>query len=118
MSVSRKPYASSDGLLIVVLGYIIRGPVGGMAWSDLHYFMGLTALGHEVYFIEDSGDFGAVMIQVETRWTPTQAMACSSQGIFLQNSGYRTAGHIMMRIPRFGMARAPIASTKFLLQRT
>jgi hypothetical protein len=54
--VSRKPYGPSDGLLIVVLGYIIRGPVGGMAWSDLHYFMGLTALGHQVYFIEDSGD--------------------------------------------------------------
>ena len=56
MSANRKACAPSDRLLIVVLGYIVRGPVGGMAWSDLHYVMGLTELGHEVYFIEDSGD--------------------------------------------------------------
>jgi hypothetical protein len=43
-------------LRIVVLGYIVRGPMGGMAWHHLQYVMGLTQLGHDVYFIEDSGD--------------------------------------------------------------
>lgn len=44
-------------LRIIVLGYIVRGPIGGMAWSDLHYLMGLASLGHDVYFVEDSDDY-------------------------------------------------------------
>jgi len=44
---------------IVVLGYMVRGPVGGMAWSDLHYLLGLRALGHDVVFLEDSDDYPA-----------------------------------------------------------
>jgi hypothetical protein len=42
---------------IVVLGYIIRGPLGGLAWHHLQYVLGLSELGHDVYFIEDSDDF-------------------------------------------------------------
>jgi hypothetical protein len=46
-----------DGTLrIVVMGYIVRGPVAGMAWHHLQYVMGLAALGHEVCFLEDSGE--------------------------------------------------------------
>jgi hypothetical protein len=41
---------------IVVLGYIVRGPLGGLAWHHLQYVMGLSRLGHEVSFLEDSGD--------------------------------------------------------------
>jgi hypothetical protein len=48
---------SPDRLRIVVLGYIVRGPVGGMAWHHLQYVLGLKALGHDVLFIEDSDDF-------------------------------------------------------------
>lgn len=44
-------------LQIVVLGYIVRGPIGGMAWHHLQYVLGLTRLGHEVLFIEDSDDY-------------------------------------------------------------
>ena len=51
----KTPHAT-DRLRIVVLGYLVRGPLGGMAWHHLQYVMGLTRLGHEVYFIEDSGD--------------------------------------------------------------
>ena len=43
-------------LRIVVLGYIVRGPVGGMAWHHLNYVLGLHQLGHEVLFVEDSDD--------------------------------------------------------------
>jgi hypothetical protein len=42
---------------IVVLGYIIRGPIGGLAWHHLQYFLGLHRLGHDVTFIEDSDDY-------------------------------------------------------------
>jgi len=41
---------------IVVLGYIVRGPVGGLAWHYLQYVMGLAKMGHDVCFLEDSGD--------------------------------------------------------------
>lgn len=44
-------------LRIIVLGYIVRGPLGGMAWHNLQYIMGLARLGHDVYFVEDSDDY-------------------------------------------------------------
>ena len=40
----------------MVLGYIVRGPLGGLAWHHLQYVMGLAELGHDVRFLEDSGD--------------------------------------------------------------
>ena len=42
---------------IIVLGYVVRGPIGGMAWHHLQYVLGLTRLGHDVYFFEDSNDY-------------------------------------------------------------
>ena len=47
---------SREKLRIIILGYIIRGPVGGLAWHHLQYVIGLLNLGHEVYFLEDSDD--------------------------------------------------------------
>ena len=44
-------------LRIIVLGYIVRGPLGGMVWSNLQYLLGLARLGHDVYFVEDSDDY-------------------------------------------------------------
>jgi hypothetical protein len=46
----------TDRLRIIVLGYIVRGPVGGLAWHHLQYSLGLSLLGHDVYYVEDSGD--------------------------------------------------------------
>jgi hypothetical protein len=42
---------------IVVLGYLVRGPLGGMAWHHLQYVVGLADLGHDVWFLEDSDDY-------------------------------------------------------------
>ena len=47
----------SSRLRIVVLGYLVRGPLGGIAWHHLQYVAGLAQLGHDVYFIEDSDDY-------------------------------------------------------------
>jgi len=41
---------------IVVLGYIVRGPLGGLAWHHLQYVLGLLGLGHDVLYVEDSDD--------------------------------------------------------------
>lgn len=42
---------------VVVLGYIVRGPIGGMTWHYLNYVVGLAALGWDVLFVEDSDDY-------------------------------------------------------------
>ena len=47
----------SSRLRIVVLGYVVRCPLGGMAWHHLQYVLGLKRLGHDVYFLEDSDDY-------------------------------------------------------------
>src|SRR6187200_291687 len=49
----------SGRLRIVVLGYVIRGPIGGMAWHHLQYVLGLHRLGHDVLFLEDSDEYAS-----------------------------------------------------------
>src|SRR5262249_60106116 len=46
-----------SGLRVGVLGYVVRGPIGGMAWHHLQYVVGLARLGHDVRFLEDSDDY-------------------------------------------------------------
>src|SRR5688500_12273150 len=40
---------------IVVTGYLVRYPIGGYAWQAAHYLLGVRALGHDVWFYEDTG---------------------------------------------------------------
>ena len=47
---------TASRLRIIVLGYIVRGPLGGLAWHYLQYVLGLSRLGHDVYFFEDSDE--------------------------------------------------------------
>jgi hypothetical protein len=44
-------------LRIVVLGYLVRGPLGGMAWHHLQYLLGFRALGHDVWFLEHGDEW-------------------------------------------------------------
>jgi hypothetical protein len=48
---------NSNRLRIIVLGYFVRWPVGGMAWHYLQFVLGLARLGHDVYFVEDSDEY-------------------------------------------------------------
>ena len=48
MNLGSKVKGFTDRLRIIVLGYIVRGPMGGMAWHHLQYVMGLARLGHEL----------------------------------------------------------------------
>ncbi|MBT8240441.1 MAG: hypothetical protein KJN63_04375, partial [Acidimicrobiia bacterium] len=47
----------TEALRIVVAGYIVRFPLGGMTWHYLQYVLGLAQLGHDVVMIEDSDDY-------------------------------------------------------------
>lgn len=40
---------------ILVLHLAGQYPLAGVAWQAVHYVVGLTRLGHDVYYIEDSG---------------------------------------------------------------
>lgn len=46
-------------LKIVVCGYLVGFPMGGMAWMLGHWLLGLHRLGHQILLIEDAG-----------QWTP------------------------------------------------
>ena len=41
---------------VVVAGIIARYPFGGVTWCSLMYLLGLRDLGHEVIYIEDTGE--------------------------------------------------------------
>ena len=41
---------------VLVAGIIARYPFGGVTWCSLMYLLGLRALGHEVFYIEDTGE--------------------------------------------------------------
>lgn len=47
----------NQSMRIIVLGYIVRGPLGGLAWHHMQYMMALKQLGHDVYFLEESNDY-------------------------------------------------------------
>jgi len=42
-------------LRIVVSGSIAQYPLGGMTWHHLQYALGLARLGHDVFYVEDTG---------------------------------------------------------------
>lgn len=54
---SNQQFNASFRMKIVVLGYIIKGPMGGMSAHYLQYILGLKALGHEVLYLEDSDHY-------------------------------------------------------------
>lgn len=45
------------GLRVVVAGLLAQYPMGGMAWHYLQYLIGLKRLGHDVYYLEDTGQW-------------------------------------------------------------
>jgi hypothetical protein len=47
-----------SGVTVIVTGLIAQHPrIGGMTWHYLQYLIGLKALGHDVYYFEDSGEW-------------------------------------------------------------
>lgn len=44
-------------LRIIVTGLIAQYPLGGVTWDYFQYVLGLAQLGHEVYYLEDTGQW-------------------------------------------------------------
>ncbi|HSH83069.1 MAG TPA: hypothetical protein VLA19_31435 [Herpetosiphonaceae bacterium] len=43
-------------MIIILAGSIGRFPIGGNAWCEMQYLLGLSALGHDVFYLEECGD--------------------------------------------------------------
>ncbi len=56
-------------MTIVFSGTIGRSGLGGQAWAGLQYLLGLRALGHDVYYLEDCGRSSWVYIWETEDWT-------------------------------------------------
>ncbi|HXH09339.1 MAG TPA: glycosyltransferase family 1 protein [Alphaproteobacteria bacterium] len=44
-------------LRVIVTGLIAQYPLGGVTWDYFQYVLGLARLGHDVYYIEDTGQW-------------------------------------------------------------
>ncbi len=44
-------------LRVIVTGLIAQYPLGGVTWDYLHYVLGFARLGHDVYYLEDTGQW-------------------------------------------------------------
>ena len=44
-------------LRIVVTGLVAQYPLGGVTWDYIQYPVGLARMGHDVYYLEDSGQW-------------------------------------------------------------
>lgn len=86
--------AAATPLRVVVLGYLIRGPMGGLAWHHLQYVAGLHRLGHDVLFIEDSDDYPACFhLDGEVDTDPAEGLTFVRQTFDRLGLGERWAYH-------------------------
>jgi hypothetical protein len=111
----------SGQLRIVVLGYVIRGPLGGLAWHHLQYVLGLARLGHDVLFVEDSDDYPACYDPSRgvTDTDPSYGLAFATQTFARLGLGERWAYHDAHTAswlgPAAGHAREACASADVVL---
>ena len=47
--------SSVAAMKVIVAGYMIRYPLAGMMMAFFHYVLGLSRLGHQVVYVEESG---------------------------------------------------------------
>src|ERR687888_339659 len=72
---------------IVLAGYLVRNPLGGYAWQAAHYLLGLTALGHEVWFYEDTGHYAPAYNPRTNEFGDAYAYGLAAAGAFLDRLG-------------------------------
>jgi len=51
-------YAPNRNMKIIVSGLIATYPLGGVSWDYVQYVKGLHLLGHEAFYLEDTGKWG------------------------------------------------------------
>jgi hypothetical protein len=72
---------------VVVAGYLVRNPLGGYAWQAAHYLHGVAALGHEVWFYEDTGHFAPAYNPTTGEYGAAYAWGLGAAAEFLDRLG-------------------------------
>jgi hypothetical protein len=72
---------------IVLAGYLVRNPLGGYAWQAAHYLLGLRALGHDVWFYEDTGHYAPAYNPVTNEFGERYEYGIAATGAFLGRLG-------------------------------
>ena len=90
----RKP-APGERLRIIVSAWLVREPLAGMAWDHLQFVVGLAELGHDVYYLEDSGDSPSCMHPWSgvTDTDPTEGLRFTQEAFATMGIGDRWAYH-------------------------
>lgn len=73
--------------LIVLAGYLVRFPLGGYAWQVAHYLLGLRALGHDVWFYEDTGYYAPAFNPITDEFGPTYDYGIAAAASFFDRLG-------------------------------
>jgi hypothetical protein len=73
---------------VVVAGYLVRNPLGGYAWQAAHYLLGLAALGHDVWFYEDTGHYDLAYDPSTNAFEPLYDFGIRATGDFLGRLGF------------------------------
>ena len=72
---------------IVLAGYLVRNPLGGYAWQAAHYLLGFRALGHDVWFYEDTGHYAPAYNPVTNEFGETYEYGIAAIAEFLGRLG-------------------------------
>src|SRR5689334_21774923 len=72
---------------LVLAGYLVRNPLGGYAWQAAHYLLGLRALGHDVWFYEDTGHYAPAYNPATNDFGPRYEYGIGAAGTFLGRLG-------------------------------
>jgi len=72
---------------IVVAGFLVRNPLGGYAWQAAHYLLGLRALGHDVWFYEDTGHYALAYDPARNAFEPVYDFGLRATEAFLGRLG-------------------------------
>jgi hypothetical protein len=72
---------------IVLAGYLVRNPIGGYAWQAAHYLLGLMALGHDVWFYEDTAHYAKAYDPRTNELSEDYAYGLAAAGAFLARVG-------------------------------
>lgn len=76
---------------VIVTGLMAQHPLGGLTWHYAQYVAGLARLGHDVYYVEDTG-----------MWP--YALDGGKAGDFIVADGTANATYLTDVMPRFGSA--------------
>ena len=72
---------------IVLAGYLVRNPLGGYAWQAAQYLEGLRALGHDVWFYEDTGYHSPAFNPTTGEFGPAYDYGLGRAASFLEQLG-------------------------------